>query len=261
MVNIERKEYILKQLEKKHTVKVNELSKDLFIGEATIRRDLCKLEKEGYLKRIYGGAVYLNKIDREIPADVRFYENASKKLTIATLAAKLLHDDMTISIDSSTTCLFLAEHLKKHQSLTVFTHGQLLLSQLQYSNLNLYSSGGLLSKHTSSYGGEFTRHFFSSFFTDICFLSCKGLSATHGITYAYDEEAAIRKIMLHNSRKRVLLCDSSKFDKISTSCFLDLEMIDYLITDSIPNDPLLTHLRNKGILILTPDSSLFAASK
>lgn len=253
MVEIERREYILKRLEELHTVKVNELSKELFIGEATIRRDLTKLEKEGYLKRIYGGAVFLNKIDREIPADVRQYENPEKKQVIADLSAKLIHDNETLTIDSSTTCLFLAEQLKKFQNLTVFTHGQTLLEQLRYSNVNLYCSGGLMSKHTFSYGGEFARHFFSSFFTNLAFISCKGLSLTHGVTYAYDEEAALRKIMLQNAQKRVLLCDSTKFDKSSTSCLFGLELIDYLVTDTIPSESWLAHLKAKGVVVIYRD--------
>lgn len=252
MVDLERREWILKRLEEQRIVKVADLSKELFIGEATIRRDLTKLEKEGHLKRIYGGAVYQNKVDREIPADVRRYSNTDKKQVIAALAAGLIHDNETITVDSSTTSLFLAEHLKKFQNLTVFTHGQTLLEQLQYSNINIYSSGGLLSKHTFSYGGEFTRHFFSAFHSDIAFVSCKGLSLTQGITLAYDEEAALRKIMLNNAQKRVLLCDSSKFGRISTSSLFGFEMIDCLVTDTRPSEEWLAYLGSKGVEVICP---------
>lgn len=110
-----------------------------------------------------------------------------------------------------------------------------------------------MSKHTFSYGGEFARHFFSSFFTNLAFISCKGLSLTHGVTYAYDEEAALRKIMLQNAQKRVLLCDSTKFDKSSTSCLFGLELIDYLVTDTIPSESWLAHLKAKGVVVIYRD--------
>ena len=71
MTDIERRELILQQLRLNYSVKVTELSKLLYIGEATIRRDLGKLEKGGYCKRVYGGAVRIDAIDRELPADVR----------------------------------------------------------------------------------------------------------------------------------------------------------------------------------------------
>lgn len=45
MTDIERREMILQQLRLNYSVKVAELSKLLYIGEATIRRDLGKLER------------------------------------------------------------------------------------------------------------------------------------------------------------------------------------------------------------------------
>lgn len=67
MTDVERREVILHELKKKFSVKVTDLSKMLYIGEATIRRDLKKLENGGYLKRVYGGAVRIDNIDRELP--------------------------------------------------------------------------------------------------------------------------------------------------------------------------------------------------
>ena len=79
MIDVERRNKILQLLEENHSVKVSDLSRTLFIGEATIRRDLSKLEQGGYLRRIHGGAVSLDQVDREIPADIRKVENAEKK--------------------------------------------------------------------------------------------------------------------------------------------------------------------------------------
>ena len=75
MTDVERREAILQQLKRHYSVKVTELSKLLYIGEATIRRDLKKLENGGYLKRVYGGAVRIDAVDRELPADVRQTDN------------------------------------------------------------------------------------------------------------------------------------------------------------------------------------------
>ena len=252
MIDIERRGIILKRLEEQHIVKVSDLSKELFIGEATIRRDLAKLEKAGYLKRIYGGAVHRDKIDRELPADVRRYENTEKKQAIASYASELISDNQIISIDSSTTCFFLAEVIKEYQNLTILTHSQPLIKELQYSSTNLYCSGGLLSKHTFSYGGEFARNFFSSFYADLSFISCKGISIIHGITLAYDEEASLRKIMLQHSNKRILLCDSTKFDKISTSRLFGFELIDILVTDTKPSQEWITYLQSENVQLICP---------
>ncbi len=57
MNSIERKDYILTILDTKHSVRINELSKELKVTRETIRRDLYTLEDEGRIKKIHGGAV------------------------------------------------------------------------------------------------------------------------------------------------------------------------------------------------------------
>ena len=47
MLQNQRHERILRQLEVNHAVKVAELAKDLNISESTIRRDIIELDKAG----------------------------------------------------------------------------------------------------------------------------------------------------------------------------------------------------------------------
>ncbi len=252
MTDIERREEILRLLKKNFTVKVTELSKTLFIGEATIRRDLSKLEAGGYLKRVYGGAVLLDAIDRELPADVRQMDNPDCKLVLCEKAAALIHNGNVLSLDSSTTVQFLAEFLPRFSGLTVLTQGQKMIEKLKYAPLNVYSSGGLLAKTTSSYTGIFTRNFFSSFYADAAFISCKGISMQHGLSWVYEEEACIRKIMLENAKLRVLLCDHSKFDRVSSCKLFGLELIDCIVTDRAPNEEWRKYLDERKINVIFP---------
>ena len=57
MLAIERKNRILTILREDKHVVVSELAKNFEVSEETIRRDLDKLEKEGYVSKTYGGAV------------------------------------------------------------------------------------------------------------------------------------------------------------------------------------------------------------
>ena len=52
-----RLEHIREQVKNEKKVTVSELSKIYKVTEETIRRDLEKLEKEGFLTRTFGGAV------------------------------------------------------------------------------------------------------------------------------------------------------------------------------------------------------------
>jgi DeoR/GlpR family transcriptional regulator of sugar metabolism len=107
MENNERQEAILKLLKDNNSVKVSKLSRGLFVSEATVRRDLEKLEKRGYLRRTYGGAMRIESLDSEIPLDLRRNENPKFKERISLLAVKQIENGNVISIDSSTTALYM----------------------------------------------------------------------------------------------------------------------------------------------------------
>ena len=53
----ERRNEILKELDRKGRVKVTDLSKEFGCSEVTIRNDIKAMDIEGLLKRTHGGAV------------------------------------------------------------------------------------------------------------------------------------------------------------------------------------------------------------
>ena len=53
----ERQDKIIELLKKRENASVHFLSKELYVSEPTIRRDLAQLEAEGKIKRTFGGAV------------------------------------------------------------------------------------------------------------------------------------------------------------------------------------------------------------
>ena len=57
MFNEQRQEEILKVLEERGRVSVEELSKSLKVSPSTIRRDLEEMEGKGFLRRTHGGAM------------------------------------------------------------------------------------------------------------------------------------------------------------------------------------------------------------
>lgn len=109
MLAIERKSEILTILQKEKSVLVAELSQKYGVTEETIRRDLDKLEKEGYVKKTYGGAVLKQKINEDIPFKIREKTNIVQKQKIAKAVAQMIEDGESIMLDSSSTSLMVAE--------------------------------------------------------------------------------------------------------------------------------------------------------
>ena len=79
MLPAERKNEILARLTFDGKVIVSDLSRQYGVTEETIRRDLDKLEKEGFAKKIYGGAIRNENFNTELPYMVRKQTNVEKK--------------------------------------------------------------------------------------------------------------------------------------------------------------------------------------
>ena len=251
MFTIERQQDIINILMLKKSVTVSELSKKFFIGEASIRRDLEKLEKMGLLKRTYGGAVLLEGLDSEIPLAVREVEQKDAKQIIGNAAANLVKDGDIIIMDSSSTVFRMIPYLKGKKNLTVITNGAKTAVELgEMLYIKVYCTGGILRENSLSYIGQFARNCVKAFNFDVLFFSCRAISIEKGITDISEDEAELRRLMIENSKESILLCDSSKFDKVSFCKIGEFDMINRIITDKKPSSQWMDFFNGKGINLL-----------
>lgn len=253
MFAVERQLGIMNLLKSKKAVTVTELSHAFYIGEASIRRDLDKLERKGLLKRTHGGAVLLDGIDSEIPLSIREIEQKGAKDTIGKIAAQLVADGEVIILDSSSTALKMVQQLKGKKDLTIITNGAKTALELgELPNVKVYSTGGMLRENSLSYIGEHARRFIENYFVDTLFFSCRAVSLDHGCSDVNEAEAELRKVMINYCRKVVLLCDRSKFDNTSFCKISDFKKINCIITDVKPSQGWLDFLEHNQVEVLYP---------
>ena len=79
---------------------------------------------------------------------------------------------------------------------------------------------------------------------DVFIFSCAGISIERGITEASIEQTEIKKAMMKNSGLKILLVDSSKFDKVYLSKTCDVDDVDIVITDSNPSEEIMLYFEN-----------------
>lgn len=79
MLAIERKNEILDKLRAEQRVLVSDLAEYYNVTEETIRRDLDKLEKEGYATKTYGGAILGNSTKTDLSYTIRNKTNVDAK--------------------------------------------------------------------------------------------------------------------------------------------------------------------------------------
>lgn len=148
-----------------------------------------------------------------VPISLRDRENSSYKEDIAAQAAKLIHDNDTIFMDTSSTVRRICRHIQNRKNLTVITNNFRICEELKNSDVKVYCSGGALIKKRDCFLGHYTEEFFRQMNATIAFFSSQGLLENGDIVDSSEEETAIRKVMLDRAKNKIFLCDSSKFGK------------------------------------------------
>lgn len=244
----ERQEKIISELKKNPKLTVKQLSKILYVSEPTVRRDFTDLHNKGLIIKKYGGAmVNINSADGEIPFFVRENEKNHAKIDIAMKAASLVEDGMVVMLDGSTSAYNIAPYLAGKKDLICITSGAKTAVTLAELNIKTFSTGGQMVIHSYSYIGEQAENFISEVNADILFFSCRALSNDGEMTDRAVGEATLRKKMFKRCKKLVLLCDSSKFDKICFYSMGNVADIDMVISDKELPEEIITKIgKNRG---------------
>ncbi len=233
MLHKEREQEILSILKMSNGfVTVKHLCEVLFASESSVRRDLKSLEEHGRVKRSYGGASLITNFNNVATFSSRTRQNTTAKRLIAKKASGLVQDGDILFLDQSTTSFYLANEIVHRSSLTVVTNNIEIMMLLSDSGVKVISSGGYLSdENRNCLIGAEAQKTFENIFADWMFFSVKSLSGEGVITDCSREEIAVRNCMLNNAKKKVFLCDSTKFGSRSAFKQCELADVDYLISE------------------------------
>lgn len=227
----ERLNYMLNKINKYGRVNVSDLSKELKVSEVTVRKDLKILEDRNLIKRTFGGAVILKNHVKAASLSDKKVENMDSKKSIAKKAATYLRDGIDIFLDSGTTTFELINSIVKFKDIQVVTFDISIAMELsQYSNVRTHLLGGEIDPATKVSLGLEGVETLSRMHADICFIGTDALDADY--VYSTNElKARLKRLMISNSRFRVLICDSSKYGKEGFYSFNRLKDFDEIITD------------------------------
>lgn len=251
MYDLERQNEIYEILKQKKSISVDKLTKLLYVSQSTIRRDLTEMEKRGLVKRTYGGVVLQESPNEETSLLLRENSNVREKKKIAELASSLLKDNLSIFIDSSSTCTYLVPYLKNYKNLNIVTNGLrigLLLSE--QTSCQIFLASGYIHSRSNSILGNLTVKTLERIHCDYSIISCSGLDVNFGLSETTIDQSEVKIAMAENSSKIILLADHSKFDVIKLFKSIPLSKIDYVITDKKPKEEYISFFEQNGITIL-----------
>lgn len=231
MTSSERKKVILEMISRKKSVQIDDLVNTFGVSVMTIRRDLAELEEKKYIKKVYGGAI-LNEEELNKPYFPRAAINSVTKDCIARKASELIKNGDTIILDLGTTVLSIANHLDGKENLSVVTCSLPVINALEkYPSITVFSLGGELKRDNHAFLGIETEAEMAKFCADIAFIGVAGISLEFGLTNFYHQTATLCKRIMKQSKKVVLLADSTKFDKVKPAVVGALSDIDAIVTD------------------------------
>lgn len=229
----ERKQTILAQLATQGKVQVQTLAQLFQVSTETIRRDLDRLEKEGELRKVYGGAVRVRSGMIEAPFQKRSQLQVQEKQAIAAAATSLIEDGETIMLDNGTTTLEIMRQLQHRSLITVITNSVPILTiALESFTGKIIFAGGEINTAVQAATGPGAHEILDQFKVNKAFISAGGVSFTDGITDYVLEEALISRKMMERAEEAILVADHTKFGRSTFARIAPADHISMVITDS-----------------------------
>ena len=183
----ERQEQMKQYIQAADRVTVAELSGHWGITEETVRRDLDKLESQGSVTRVHGGAIWNGFVDTGGEHFVRRHKiNAREKGYIALKAAEVIHPCETIIADASSTVLEALKAVGDERRLTVITNSSKICDGSFEPAYNLICTGGIYNWKSLSFQGESALESIRKYRVDLAILGCKALDLDLGVMDSYD---------------------------------------------------------------------------
>jgi DeoR family transcriptional regulator of aga operon len=249
----ERRRRILDLLERQERATVTELVQHFGISAVTIRGDLEALSRGGALVRSHGGA--LRRLDRlaELPISIKQALHHAEKVKIGQRAAELVRPGEILILDSGTTTVEVARHLRLLgvKPLTVITNALNVASELSsLPQCRTIMLGGILRPTSLSLVGPQAEQTLKDLNADRLFIGVDGLDPVVGLTTPDVLEAQLNAMMIRVSREVVVVADSSKFKQRSLSLIAKIESVHKVVTDSRADAETLEALRARGVEVI-----------
>ncbi len=230
-----RQERILNHLGSEVTVRILSLARQFGVTTETIRRDIDELAQNGLVSRTYGGAAS-KSLTTEPNIHQRRRDNLTERERVACHAATLIEPGDVLMIDSGSTTSHFARALSARMiQVTVLTNCihvaqglggipdvQVIICPGNYR----YSENGVYGHQTTSFLGSFQ--------ANKAIIGAGGITEIN-ITDADAEASWVKRKMIAQSERTLLLLDHGKFGKRMFDNVCALSDINDLIVDAKPS--------------------------
>ena len=246
----ERLNEILAIIKEEKKVLVKELSEKFNVSESMIRKDLQRLEKEGKIKRTYGGAILERESSYDEKTNSRVFIDLESKSYLGELVVDIIEDNDVVFLDISTTNHTIAMMLgATKKNLTIITNMNRIAMEFDRApNVDVILIGGRYNKKLGGTVGSAAIEEIKKFKITKAFVGAGGINIEENFisNFNYDE-AAVKKEILRCSKKRYIVANYEKLYKDGAYKFATLDDIDYIVTEKEPEGNIKEILNQKEV--------------
>ncbi|EHB64973.1 MULTISPECIES: DeoR/GlpR family DNA-binding transcription regulator [Paenibacillus] len=227
---LRRYEKIMEYLLTYKEVTVADLSRQLEVSGKTIREDLTKLEEQGLIVRVHGGAVLAQSDQFGIlPSREPLAKHADEKSEIADKALAHIQAGDIIALDGGSTTLEIARKLGD-KDLTVITNDVYIISELaSKSSVRLVVPGGYRVRNMLA--GPEGVAYVKQLNIQKAFISATGVHIDHGLSIYTGDLIAFKRALIDTSLEVYAVVDHHKFGQTALRTFSTLHELSGIITD------------------------------
>ncbi|EAB1942543.1 L-fucose operon activator [Salmonella enterica] len=210
------------------------LATQLNVSKETIRRDLSELQTQGKVLRNHGRAKYIHRENQDSgdPFHIRLKSHYAHKADIAREALAWIEEGMTIALDASSTCWYLARQLPDIP-IQVFTNSHPICQELgKRERIALISSGGQLERKYGCYVNPSLISQLKSLDIDLFIFSCEGIDSGGDLWDSNAINADFKSILLRRASQSLLLIDKSKFNRSGEARIGHLDDVTHIVSDA-----------------------------
>lgn len=224
---------ILKELEEKTTVSIRGLTETLGVSRETVRKDIEHLAQTAKLEQVRGGATQVRT--REVPMSERTRINAGGKARIARALAGLIPDGASVFLDNGSSMHALAEALRGHDGLRVYTNDIGVAVRLAPTCPELVLIGGRIDSAEMATFGIETVDQTERYHVDIAVVSAGGLTARTLLTDFSKDAVALRDRILRAGQTRYVIADQEKFGVVGQYAMPVPSAGTCIVMDQVPD--------------------------
>jgi DeoR/GlpR family transcriptional regulator of sugar metabolism len=211
-------------------VSLEELCHRLEASKATIRRDLIELERQGAVRRVYGGATASPM--REEPLDFgRLSESChDEKSRIGRAAADQIQEGQTVILGGGSTVTEVARCLfdRRIQVITNSIPVMQVFWDCRQTEITL--TGGYLYPRLGIQLGPISERMLHSVSADVLVLGIRGVTE-RGLSDTNTLVMESTRAMIKSAQRVVIVADHTKFGRDAMIHVADLADVDQIISD------------------------------